>query len=428
MAPKSDLILERLLALHPKLIDLSLDRMERLLAALGNPERRAPPVVHVAGTNGKGSVIAYMRAALEAAGHRVHAYTSPHLTRFHERIRLAGRLVDEDRLAALLEECEAANRGLPITFFEITTAAAFLAYSRADADVLLLECGLGGRLDATNVIDRPALTAITPVSIDHTQYLGEGLAVIAGEKAGILKPGVRAVIGPQPTEAMRAIAARAGKVGAPLLRHGAAYGAVATAGGVRFKAGGAVLDLPRPALFGGYQVDNAGLAVACLRSLPGFAVGAGPIAEGLRCTVWPARMQRLVRGPLVERLPAGWEVWLDAGHNPHAGQALAAAAGGWRDRPFHLVAGMLNSKDPVGYLRPFAGVAQDVRCVAIPGEAASLSAAAMAGAARAAGLSAAAATGVDAALDDILAGAHGPARILICGSHYLVGALLADNG
>ena len=428
VAPKSDLILERLLALHPKLIDLSLGRMERLLAALGNPERRAPPVVHVAGTNGKGSVIAYMRAALEAAGHRVHVYTSPHLTRFHERIRLAGRLIGEDRLAALLEECEAADRGLPITFFEITTAAAFLAFSRDDADLLLLECGLGGRLDATNVIARPALTAITPVSIDHTQYLGEGLTGIAGEKAGILKSGVTAVIGPQPAEAMRAIAARAAVIGAPLMRHGADYDAEATAVGLRFTAAGAVLDLPRPALFGGYQVENAGLAVACLRALSGFDLGAGRIAEGLRRAVWPARLQRLARGPLVERLPAGWEVWLDAGHNPHAGRALAAAAGSWRDRPLHLVAGMLNSKDPVGYLRPLAGVARDLRCVAIPGEAASLSAAELAGAARSAGLAATAAAGVDAALDGILAEAAGPGRILICGSHYLVGALLAVNG
>ena len=428
-ALKSDVILERLLALHPKLIDLSLERLERLLGALDNPERRVPPVVHVTGTNGKGSVIAFMRAALEAAGYSVHAYTSPHLARFHERIRLAGGLIAEDRLSALLEECEAANVGQPITFFEITTAAAFLAFSRAEADVLLLENGLGGRLDATNVIARPALSVITPVSIDHTQYLGDRLAAIAGEKAGILKPGVPAVIGPQASEAAAVIVARAAEVGARLLRHGVDYQADATPGGLRYRACGETLELPRPALFGGYQAENAGLAVACLRALDGFDVDAGQIAEGLVRAEWPARLQKLTRGPLAARLPDGWELWVDAGHNPDAGRAIAeTATESWGDRPLHLVAGMLDSKDPVGYFRPFAAIAGDVRCVAIPGEAASFAAAELAGAAQQAGLTATAADGVDAALDEVVAQSHGPARILICGSHYLVGALMAENG
>ena len=428
-ALESDVILERLLALHPKLIDLSLDRVERLLGALGNPERGTPPVIHVTGTNGKGSVIAFMRAALEAGGYAVHAYTSPHLARFHERIRLAGELIAEPHLAALLEECEAANGGQPITFFEITTAAAFLAFSRAAADVLLLENGLGGRLDATNVVARPALSVITPVSIDHIQYLGADLAAIAGEKAGILKPGVPAVIGPQAGEAAAVIAGYAAKVGATLVRHGVDYQVDPTPGGLRYQAGGEILELPRPALFGAYQAENAGLAVACLRALPGFDLSLEHMAAGMRNAEWPARLQKLTRGPLVARLPDGWELWLDAGHNPDAGRVIAeAAAESWGDRPLHLIAGMLDSKDPVGYFRPLAAVARNVRCVAIPGEAASLTAAELAAAARHAGLAASTAASIDAALDEVVARSHQPGRILICGSHYLVGALLAENG
>lgn len=427
-ALKSDAILERLLALHPKLIDLSLDRMERILAALGSPEKATPPVVHVAGTNGKGSTIAFMRACLEAAGYRVHAYTSPHLIRFHERIRLAGTVVTEDALSALLEDCEAANGGVPITYFEITTAAAFLAFSRIEADVLLLETGLGGRLDATNVIDLPALTVITPVSIDHVQYLGEGLGVIAGEKAGILKPGVTGVIGPQTAAASKVIAARAAAIGAPLVRHGNDYQFEMTAGGFRYNADGMVLDLPQPDLFGAYQVENAAVAVAALRALPRFDVDDAAIAQGVARVEWPARMQRLGRGPLVEQLPEGWELWVDAGHNPDAGRALAEAMAGWRDRPLHMITGMLNSKDTVGYLEPFAAVATDARCVAIPGENASMTAVDLAAAANEAGLSVTVAVSVDAAMDEILANASSPGRVLICGSHYLVGALLVDNG
>ena len=418
------MLLERLLALHPKLIDLSLGRVERLLDGLDNPERALPPVVHVAGTNGKGSVIAYMRAALEAAGHAVHAYTSPHLTRFHERIRIAGALIAEDRLAALLAECEAANRGAPITFFEITTAAAFLAFARAPADVLLLEVGLGGRLDATNVIARPALTVITPVSIDHTQYLGDDLATIAGEKAGILKPGVVAVIGPQEAAAAAVIAARAEAVGSPLVRYGDDFRAAPTPGGMRYAAGGDGLDLPRPALAGGHQIDNAAVAVACLGQLSGLEIEAAHIAQGLRDAAWPARLQRLVRGPLAEPLAAGWELWLDAGHNPHAGAALADAARDWA--PLHLVVGMLNSKDPRGFLRPLAAVAEDAQCVAIPGAQASLSSDDLTAAARAAGLSAESADSVAQAVGRIAQGA--PGRILVCGSIYLAGKVLAENG
>jgi dihydrofolate synthase/folylpolyglutamate synthase len=416
------------MALHPKLIDLSLGRIERLLAVLDHPERRLPPVVHVAGTNGKGSVIAYLRAALEAAGHRVHVYTSPHLVRFHERIRVAGRLIEEEHLAALLAECETANAGAPITFFEITTAAAFLAFAREAADVLLLESGLGGRLDATNVIHRPTLCVITPVSIDHTQYLGAGLAAIAGEKAGILKPGITAVIGPQPREAADVIAARAASLGAPLVRHGADFGGEAVADGMRYTSAGETMALPRPALPGAHQIANAATAIACLGQLPAFAVGRAQIAAGLVGVEWPARLQRLRRGPLVAALPAGWELWLDAGHNPAAGAALADVARTWRDRSLHLVVGLLGSKDAVGFLRPFAGLAEYVACVAIPGEVASRPAAEVAAAATAVELSAMTAEGVNTAVAGIVSAAPAPGRILICGSHYLVGKILVDNG
>ncbi len=385
-------------------------------------------MVHVAGTNGKGSTIAYMRAALEAAGYRVHAYTSPHLTRFHERIRLAGRLIDEPALAALLEECEAANAGAPITFFEVTTAAAFLAFSRAPADALLLECGLGGRLDATNVIARPALTVITPVSIDHTQYLGEGLAAIAGEKAGVLKPGVTAVIGPQPAPAAERIAAVAAARGAPLIRHGIDFHAHIEGDAMRYVAGGRTRRLPLPALPGPYQIDNAATAVAALGALKDFAVGWDAIATALTTVDWPARLQKLGRGPLVDRLPAGWELWLDSGHNPAAGEALARALAGWGARPLHLVVGMLETKDAEGFLAPFANVAQSAACIAIPGEATSRSADDLARAARAVGLDAAAAPSPAAALDRLVQSAPGPARVLICGSIYLAGRILAENG
>ena len=426
---KSDVLLERLLALHPKLIDLSLDRIERLLAALGNPDRALPPTVHVAGTNGKGSVVAYMRAALEAAGYRVHVYTSPHMVRFHERIRLAGALIEEDALAELLGECERVNGDQPITFFEVTTAAALLGFARAPADVALLETGLGGRLDATNVLAHPALSVITPVSIDHEQYLGHGLAAIAGEKAGILKPGVTAVIGRQEPVAAEVIAAKAVEVGSPLKRHGADFRAEATKGGMRYVSAAGEMALPRPALPGDYQIDNAAVAVACLETLEGFAVGADHIAAGLANVDWPGRLQRLSRGPLADRLPDGWELWLDAGHNPAAGRALAGALADWRDRPLHLIVGMLNTKDPVGFLAPLAALAADAACVSIHGEEATLSADETAAAAHTAGLAATTTDGVEAALAGIVGdGTGGPARVLICGSIYLAGTVLADNG
>jgi len=429
-AARSDAVLERLTRLHPKIIDLSLGRVERLLARLGHPERALPPVLHVAGTNGKGSVIAYLRAMLEAAGKRVQVYTSPHLVRFHERVRLADGLIAEDGLVALLEECETANGANPITFFEITTVAAFLAFARQPADVLLLETGLGGRLDATNVIERPRLTVITPISIDHVQYLGDSLEGIAFEKAGILKPGVPVVVGPQPAAAAAVVARRAAVLGAPLYRRGVEWDVAAAPEALEFTWQGAARRYPLPALGGSHQGENAGTALACAMTLADdFGLDAAARAAGLTGAEWPGRLQRLTQGPLAAQLPAGWELWLDGGHNAGAGQALAESLRAWTPRPLHLVYGMLNTKAAQDFLLPLAPLAESLRAVAIPGEAASLSAAEAAGQALNAGFIAEPADSVAAAVADLVArNAAAPARVLICGSLYLAGRVLAQNG
>ncbi len=423
MSDPSDAVLARLTALHPKVIDLTLERMWRLLAALGHPERALPPVIHVAGTNGTGSTQAMIRAGLEAAGRRVHAYTSPHLARFHERIRLAGTLIAEPALAALLDECEAANGGAPITFFEITTAAALLAFAREPADWLLLEVGLGGRLDATNVVARPALIVITPVSLDHQQFLGETVAEIAAEKAGILKRGVPCVVGPQSDEGLAVIEARAAALGAPLLAHGQHWHARAEHGRMVFEDERGLLDLPLPVLAGPHQIDNAGAAVMALRHL---GLDAAACEAAVARADWPARMQRLRRGPLVAAAP-GVELWLDGGHNPAGGQALAATLAAMAPRETHLICGMLNTKDVAGYLAPLAAQVRGLQAVAIPGEANTLPAAVTAAAARGVGMAAAEAPSVGAALAAVAA-ASPAARVLICGSLYLAGSVLRENG
>jgi len=426
-APTSDRVLERLGRLHPKLIDLSLGRIERLLAALGNPQDDLPPVVHVAGTKGKGSTVATMRACIEAAGYRVHAYISPHLVRFHERIRLAGRLIDEEALIALLEECERANRDAPITFFEITTAAAFLAFARTPADIVLIEVGLGGRLDATNVVRRPAVTAITPVSLDHQAFLGDTVAAIAGEKAGILKPGVTAVVAPQPPEAAVVIEARAEAVSAPLYRARREWRCEVAGGGMRYEGERWQLDLPLPSLIGAHQVVNAGTAIACLEWLSGLDIPTEAIADGLRHIDWPARLQLLRNGPLVDAVPPGWELWLDGGHNPLAGEILGDVAAGWHDRPLYLVVGMMNTKDAAGFIAPLAKHARALWAVTIPGEKNALPAEAIADAAGSDGLPAQTADSVLAAIRDLPVH-DGNGRILICGSLYFAGKVLAENG
>ncbi|MCH7554407.1 MAG: bifunctional folylpolyglutamate synthase/dihydrofolate synthase [Proteobacteria bacterium] len=430
--PTSDEVIGRLTALHPKKIDLSLGRIERLLAALGNPERRMPPAVHVTGTNGKGSVIAHLRAMLEAAGYRVNAYTSPHLISFNERIRTADGAIGDDELIVLLEECEAANGDDPITFFEMTTACAFLAFARSSGDITLIENGLGGRLDATNVLARPLITVITPVSRDHVQFLGDTIEMIAGEKAGILKPGVGVVIGPQTPVAAKVLADRAGEIGAPMSRFGEEWSVTANGGGIVWSNGARTLELPPSALAGPHQVDNAGTAIAALELLSGFEVGARAIAEGLRRVEWPARLERLGPGPLVDRFediaPEGSEVWLDGGHNAAAGAALARVAEGWTDKPLFLIVGMLNSKDPAEFLAPLAPFVEAARCVAIPGEQASLGARQVTAAAIATGIDAQASASIEDALTAIARRAACPARVLISGSLYLAGAVLAANG
>ncbi|KGJ16111.1 bifunctional folylpolyglutamate synthase/dihydrofolate synthase [Paracoccus sanguinis] len=425
MSDATDAILARLTALHPKVIDLSLDRLTALLADLGNPQDAIPPVIHIAGTNGKGSTQAYLRAGLEAAGLRVHAYTSPHLAYFNERIRLAGDLIGDAALAAVLAEVEAVNAGRPITFFEITTAAAFLAFARTPADVTLLEVGLGGRLDATNVVGAPRLTVITPVSIDHTQYLGETLAEIAGEKAGILKRGVPCVVARQQDEALAVIEARAARLGCPLAVAGQHWTAAREGDALVYQDERGLLDLPLPALPGPFQIDNAGTAIAALREL---GYGQAEAAAAMTRVEWPARMQRLTRGPLVEAAQAGGcELWLDGGHNPAGGAAVAATLAAMPPRPTHLICGMLNTKDVAGYMAPLAAVAESLTAVAIPGEANTLPAETTAAAARAAGLPAGTAADAGAAVG-ALAAAHPGARLLICGSLYLAGRVLRENG
>ncbi|MGB3176366.1 MAG: folylpolyglutamate synthase/dihydrofolate synthase family protein [Albidovulum sp.] len=423
MTDGSDLILSRMMALHPKIIDLTLDRVHRLLAALDHPERHLPPVIHLAGTNGKGSTQAMLRAGLEAMGGTVHAYTSPHLARFHERIRLAGELISEQYLAEILEDCEAANDGVPITYFEITTCAAMLAFARTKADWTLLEVGLGGRLDATNVVDQPRLTVLTPISLDHQQYLGDTLPEIAGEKAGILKCGVPCVVGPQDEAAMGVIETRAARLGAPLLAYGQHWQVWEERGRMIFQDESGLLDLPLPNLPGPHQIMNAGAALAALRHL-----GATETACEAAATkaYWPARMQRLAAGPLIDAAGA-CELWLDGGHNPAGGVAVAATLARMPEKPTHMVVGMLNTKDIGGYLRPLAEAARSLTAVSIPGEANTLSAEETQAAAAKAGIEAGTAPSVLAAVQAIAA-RDPSARILICGSLYLAGGVLRENG
>ena len=430
-----DSVLDRLTGLHPKLIDLSLERIEGLLARLGHPERHLPPVIHVAGTNGKGSTVAFLRAFFEAAGLRAHAYTSPHLVRFAERIRIAGRLPDDETLVALLEEVEAANAGAPITFFEITTAAALLAFSRTQADVCLLETGLGGRLDATNVVEQPALTILTPIAMDHQQLLGGRIEAIAAEKAAIMKRGIGCIVADQERKVTKVIEARSLEYGVPLMKEGADFHARSTPDGLLYKGPTVEWALPAPALPGGFQTRNAGLALAAVERLtrsarpPLFAeFPPAALALGMKTVDWPARLQRLTRGRLVDLLPAGWELWLDGGHNPHAAEAIARHARAWRDRPLYAVFGMLSTKDVDGFLTPLASRFRSLRAVAIPGEANALPAdIAAAKAAEHFCLDSRPAASPEAALAE-LATQPGPARVLICGSLYLAGAVLQDNG
>ncbi len=423
MSSSSDVILERMMTLHPKVIDLTLARVERLLSRLRNPEKALPPVIHVAGTNGKGSTQAMIRAGLEADGDRVHAYTSPHLARFHERIRLAGGLISEPFLTALLDEAVVANGPEEITFFEITTCAAFLAFARTPADWALLEVGLGGRLDATNVIDQPRLTIITPVSLDHQAFLGDTVAAIAGEKAGIIKRGVPVIVGPQTDEGLAVIEAKAARMGAPVLACGQHWHAFEDRGRLVYQDESGLLDLPLPNLPGPHQVQNAGAAIAALRYL---GRDEAACEAAVTSAYWPARMQRLRQGPLVEMAP-NVELWLDGGHNPAGAEAVAATLARMPRRETHLICGMLNTKDVVGYMAPLVAEVTRLHAVSIPGEKNTLPAEVTRDAARSVGIDAVTAPSVADALAEITAGSPN-ARVLICGSLYLAGMVLRENG
>ncbi|SLN30109.1 bifunctional folylpolyglutamate synthase/dihydrofolate synthase [Pseudooctadecabacter jejudonensis] len=421
MPQSSDLILDRMMALHPKVIDLTLDRMWRLLDALGNPQDRLPPVIHIAGTNGKGSTQAMIRAGLEATGAKVHAYTSPHLARFHERIRLAGTLITEESLTETLDRCYVANNGADITYFEITTAAALLAFAETPADYTLLEVGLGGRLDATNVMT-PRLSIITPVDLDHQQFLGDTIEAIAGEKAGIIKPQTPVIVGPQHDTAMEVIERKAMRETAPLIAHGQHFHVTREHDRLIYQDETRLLDLPLPALPGPHQIQNAGAVLAALCHL-----GADELAceAAMTNATWPARMQRVTSGPLVDRCSPA-ELWLDGGHNPAAGHAIAATLAALPVKPTHLICGMLNTKDVTGFMASLAPHAATLTAVSIPGEANTLPAEATAAAATSAGIAATTAPDLYAALDAITDTAP-HARILICGSLYFAGHVLREN-
>ncbi|MFT5438723.1 MAG: dihydrofolate synthase/folylpolyglutamate synthase [Alphaproteobacteria bacterium] len=405
-----------------------------MLTALGNPEKLLPCVVHVAGTNGKGSTLAFLKAICEAAGLTVHCYTSPHLVHFNERISVAGKDLDDDALNAVLDDCEAANAGGEITFFEMTTAAAFLAFSRVPADVTLIETGLGGRFDATNVFAKPALTIITPVSMDHMSWLGDTLEQIAFEKAGILKPGVPSVIGPQIPDGLAVIERRAAEIDSPLLMSGRDWQVRTISTGFQLEDGEDVTSFPHPALSGPHQYVNAATAVIAARRLTALQLDPDAIAKGLATASWPGRMQDLTATALGARLPAGWSLTLDGGHNVAAAEALATIAQGGGDTPLHLVFGALSSRDPTEFLRLLAPYVAGLQAVAIPGEETALSAEDCCAAARLVGIQADIAGSITGALDSIAdssakstTGTDGkPGRVLICGSLYLAGAVLAD--
>lgn len=410
-------IIDRLHGLYPKLIDLSLERLERLLAALGNPERRLAPIIHVAGTNGKGSTCAFLRAIGEAAGMRVHVYTSPHLVRFNERIRLAGELVSDAALAETLAEVERVNAGQPITVFEVLMAAAFVLFARVPADLCVIEVGLGGRADATNVIALPAACAITSISMDHREMLGDTLGKIAREKAGIMKVGVPVVTGAQTDEVLAVLAGHAAESGCALLARDREWAVTRTASGMRYSDARGTLDLPPPSLLGPHQVDNAGIAVAAIRA-SGLPISEVAIAAGVASAEWPARLQQLT-GRLAKSLPRDWELWLDGGHNPGGGQALADHAVSWVDRPLHVIVGMKQAKDSAEFLRPLIPRATTLWAVSEPGQHLALPVEAIV-----------AASGNVARPGPTIAEAIAAiprdraARVLICGSLYLAGEVL----
>jgi dihydrofolate synthase/folylpolyglutamate synthase len=426
-----DGVIARMSALHPKRIDLSLDRMHRVLERLGNPEKRLPPVIHVAGTNGKGSTVAYLRAILEKAGLRVHVYTSPWLVRINESFRLAGRLVGDDELQAAFEQCERANAGEPLTFFEAKTAVGFLLFAQHPADVLLLEVGLGGRLDSTNVIEAPLACVIAPISMDHMEFLGDNLTSIAGEKAAIIKRSVPVISAEQQPEVMAVIERQASRMRSALHAAGQHWYVGIERGRLVYQDERGLMDLAAPKLFGRHQFDNAGLAIATLRAIDRLKLGHAAF-EGIVNAEWPARMQRLSQGKLIAIGPAGSEIWLDGGHNAEGGRVAAAALGDLEERvsrPLVVIAGMMGNKDPGAFLANFAGLTRHIVTVEIPGQDNAMPQDRLADAARALGMRVEIAGNVEAALRSIAKLAYDvPPRILIAGSLYLAGHVLDING
>ncbi len=429
-------VIARLSALHPQRIDLSLDRMNRLLTALAHPEQKLLPVIHVAGTNGKGSTVAYLRAILEAASLRVHTFTSPYLVRINECYRLGraggGVLVEDDELVATLEHCERVNAGEPITIFEAETAAAFVLFAQHPADVCLLEVGLGGRLDSTNVIASPLASVITPVSMDHMEYLGSSLTAIAGEKAAIIKRGVPVISAEQAPDAMAVIETQASRMRAPLFAAGQEWHVGVERGRLVYQDDRGLMDLPAPKLFGRHQFDNAGLAIATLRALDRLKIGQAAFEAGIVNAEWPARMQRLVSGRLIELGPKGSEIWLDGGHNAEGGRVAAAALGDLEERvsrPLVVICGMMANKDASAFLANFAGLTRHIIAVDSPGPREAMAPDRLADAARALGMRVEVSGSIEAALRTLANLAYEvPPRILITGSLYLAGHVLALNG
>ncbi|MGV0816992.1 bifunctional folylpolyglutamate synthase/dihydrofolate synthase [Martelella sp. AMO21009] len=432
-------VIEHLMQLHPKGFDLSLDRIRVLLEKLGNPHLSLPPVIHIAGTNGKGSTTAFCRALLEASGLSVHVHSSPHLVRWHERFRIGGPggasgYVDDTLLAEALRRVEAANEGAKATVFEMLTAAAFVLFAEIPADVVILEVGLGGRYDATNIIDKPAVSVVMPISLDHQAYLGDRVELIAAEKAGIMKPGVPVVIGQQEYEAAEEVLiASADRLGCPLHVYGQDFSAHEEHGRLVYQDGDGLMDLPLPALPGRHQYANAAAAISAVKAA-GFALDEKAVETAMGAVFWPARLQRLTTGDLVTAAPAGSEIWLDGGHNPGAGEVIAEALAGFEERdprPLYLVIGMINTKDPFGFFEHFAGLATYVYCAPIKGTEASIDPVALASSAADAGLSAEPVSSIGEALAAICMRARAdqpPPRILIGGSLYFAGNALAENG
>jgi dihydrofolate synthase / folylpolyglutamate synthase len=429
-------VIARLAALHPKRIDLSLDRMHRVCASLGHPERKLPPVIHVAGTNGKGSTVAYLRAILEAASLRVHTFTSPYLVRINECYRLGraggGVLVGDDELVAALEQCERANAGEPLTIFEAETAAAFLLFAQHPADICLLEVGLGGRLDSTNVVEAPLASVIAPISMDHMEYLGSSLTAIAGEKAAIIKRGVPVISAEQAPDAMAVIEIQARRMRAPLFAAGQEWHVSVERGRLVYQDDRGLMDLAAPKLFGRHQFDNAGLAIATLRATDRLKISHAAFEAGIVGADWPARMQRLSSGSLTELGPKGSEIWLDGGHNAEGGRVAAAALGDLEERvsrPLVVICGMMANKDPSAFLANFAGLTRHIMAVDIPGRGEAMPPDRLADAARALGMRVEVVSGVEAALRTLAKLAYEvPPRILITGSLYLAGHVLDLNG